>query len=563
MWHKIYSGLSAALIGSSAIVMVQPQVAVSQTLDEQAIASLARDFTVVINGQNPGSGAIISRDGNTYTVLTAKHVVATQDEYEIVTSDGVKHTLDYTTVRKLPGLDLAVVQFTSDKNYLIGQVGDSDNATEGAEIYISGWPHPGRAITERIFQITSGKISGRPLGSLEDGYALVYTNITRSGMSGGPILDAAGRIIGIHGRADGEPIFNPDTGDIVDVKSGFNLGIPIKKFVKFATQEEINLYYLDYNFKVAKILRPSDSASALVIAPDNQTLVAGQYDGIIKLRNLDTGEELRTITAHSDQVYVLAIAPDGRTLASGGGDNRVKLWNLETGELLQTLNGHSKPVISIAFSPDGQTLASGSTDGENTIKIWNWKRGELLDTLTPSHENRGVGYLGFRADGQTLVSGTNISNINLWDFRTGELKATITDYITCPRYSSRSAGSLYGEIVAVWCVDENFKENRINLWNIATNQQVNSIDATNLFPSTAYTSLVINPYGQLMVSGHSFGKIYIWNLHTGQLLRNFTLQEISRVTSVNFSPDGSTLVIGGFRFFGGRPYIYVLRLAER
>jgi hypothetical protein len=560
MSQNFFSGLSAALIYSSAIVMVQPQIAIPQTLDEQAIASLARDFTVVINGQNPGSGVIVSKDGNTYYVLTAKHVVATQDEYEIVTSDGVKHTLDYTTVRKLPGLDLAVVQFTSDKNYLIGQVGDSDKATEGAEIYISGWPHPGRAITERIFQITSGKISGRPLGSLEDGYALVYTNITRSGMSGGPILDAAGRIIGIHGRADGEPIFNPDTGDIVDVKSGFNLGIPINSFVNFATQEEINLYYLDYNFKVTKIQRISNSANAFAISPDNQTLVAGQSDGIIKLWNLETGE--RTLTAHSAQVYGLAIAPDGRTLASGGGDNTVKLWNLETGELLRTLNGHSKKVFSVAFSPDGQTLASGSIYGESTIKIWNWKTGELRHTLTPSHENFGVVYLGFRADNQTLVSGTSISNINLWNFRTGELKATITDYSSCPRYTSRLTGSSYGDIVAVWCVHENFEEQRINLWNTVTNQQVHSINGTNLFPSTPYASLAINPYGQLMVSGHGFGKIYIWNLNTGQLLRNFTLQGSPRITAVNFSPDGSTLVIGGFEQFGGS-YIYVLRLAER
>ncbi|MEQ8994890.1 MAG: serine protease [Coleofasciculus sp. B1-GNL1-01] len=187
MSQNFFYGLSAALIGSSAIVVVQPQIAIPQTVDEQAqaIASFARNTTVVINGQNPGSGVIVSRDGNTYYVLTAKHVVATQDEYEIVTSDGVKYSLDYGMVKKLPGLDLALVQFTSDKHYPIALVGDSDTATEGGTVYISGWPHPGRAITQRIFQITSGKISGRPLESLDNGYDLVYTNITRSGMSGG------------------------------------------------------------------------------------------------------------------------------------------------------------------------------------------------------------------------------------------------------------------------------------------------------------------------------------------------------------------------------------------
>jgi S1-C subfamily serine protease len=212
---KFSYGLSAALIGA-VIAIAQPQIALSQTADDQAIGRMAKDVTVVINGQNPGSGAIIAKQGNTYYVLTAKHVVATQDEYDIVTSDAQSHQLDYRTVRKLPGIDLALVQFTSDQKYRVAQLGNSDQITEGASVYTSGWPHPGRAITQRIYQITKGTISGRPLQALEDGYGLVYTNITRSGMSGGPVLDAQGRIIGIHGRAEGEPIFNPDTGTTVD-----------------------------------------------------------------------------------------------------------------------------------------------------------------------------------------------------------------------------------------------------------------------------------------------------------------------------------------------------------
>jgi hypothetical protein len=52
--------------------------------------------------QNPGSGVIIARQGQTYYVLTAEHVVATEDEYEIITSDGKKYRLDYKNVKKLP-----------------------------------------------------------------------------------------------------------------------------------------------------------------------------------------------------------------------------------------------------------------------------------------------------------------------------------------------------------------------------------------------------------------------------------------------------------------------------
>jgi tetratricopeptide (TPR) repeat protein len=223
--------IPAALIGA-AIVLAQTQSAVPQTVSEKAIAAMAKSVTVAINGQNPGSGAIVGKDGNTYKVITAKHVVATPDEYEIVTSDGTKHILRYSTVKKLPGIDLAVVEFTSEKNYPVAKMGSSEAATEGSSIYIAGWPHPGQAITQRIFQFTSGKISGRTLGAAEEGYELVYTNTTNSGMSGGPVFDEEGRLIGIHGRAEGEVIFNADTGNSVAVKSGFNLGIPIDVLYK-------------------------------------------------------------------------------------------------------------------------------------------------------------------------------------------------------------------------------------------------------------------------------------------------------------------------------------------
>ena len=65
-------GVSAALIGAT-IAIVQTQSAVAQSAEQ--VNKIAEQITVLIEGQNQGSGIIIAREGSTYYVLTAKHVV--------------------------------------------------------------------------------------------------------------------------------------------------------------------------------------------------------------------------------------------------------------------------------------------------------------------------------------------------------------------------------------------------------------------------------------------------------------------------------------------------------
>ena len=56
---------------------LRPKQLIAQNLSyEQALNAKVQAVTVIINGQNPGSGVVIGQQGNTYFVLTAKHVVA-------------------------------------------------------------------------------------------------------------------------------------------------------------------------------------------------------------------------------------------------------------------------------------------------------------------------------------------------------------------------------------------------------------------------------------------------------------------------------------------------------
>ena len=67
------------------------------------------------------------------------------------------------------------------------------------------------------------------------GYGLIYTNLTQQGMSGGPVLDIRGRVIGIHGRSEVEEITD-QAGQTRLITLGFSWGVPISNFLPWAQQ---------------------------------------------------------------------------------------------------------------------------------------------------------------------------------------------------------------------------------------------------------------------------------------------------------------------------------------
>ncbi len=242
---RTYNHLAAMLTGTavvSAIVMTMPSSA--SALSGTQVNDIAREVTVLIRGeQGHGSGVIIQKSGNTYYVLTAEHVVRKRDDFKLVTADKQAYTIDYNQIQKISGVDLAIVKFTSDKNYQVAKIGTA-KTNEGQDVYVSGWPSNGAvgnaAGGELIRQFTGGSISGFLPKSL-NGYSMIYTNVTRSGMSGCPVLDTAGRLIGIHGMGDKE-----DARQLVEsglsqeaaiglaakIKPGFNYAVPISVFLQ-------------------------------------------------------------------------------------------------------------------------------------------------------------------------------------------------------------------------------------------------------------------------------------------------------------------------------------------
>jgi WD40 repeat protein len=149
--------------------------------------------------------------------------------------------------------------------------------------------------------------------------------------------------------------------------------------------------------------------SSVVFSPDGKLLAsAGGHDQTICLWNVSSGKQLRTIQGPGD-VYALAFSPDGKQLALSSWED-IEIRDVNSGQLLRTLKGHKMAVLTVAFSPDGQILASGGWD--KIIRLWDISTGQLLTILEGHTED--VTSLVFYPDGTTLASGSIDGTIRLW-----------------------------------------------------------------------------------------------------------------------------------------------------
>jgi len=253
-------GILAGTAVVAAVVISQP--AIAKTAKE--VAKIAVPTTVRIDNQLSkdfgGSGVIIAKNGNTYTVLTANHVVENSNaEYSIYTSKGKSYPVK--SVTRLPksadDTDLAVITFESPEEQAVAAISNSDEASIGSGIYIAGYPlliEPGG---EREFEFTAGQITSRP-NNRPKGYTMRYDAVTRRGMSGGPVFDVNGRVVGIHGEGDVDGAIRSESaaGGEMRIKTGLNAAVPINTFVALMPQAGMNSSSLTRDDK------PADNVAA-------------------------------------------------------------------------------------------------------------------------------------------------------------------------------------------------------------------------------------------------------------------------------------------------------------
>ncbi|MBS3027814.1 MAG: GUN4 domain-containing protein [Dolichospermum sp. DET50] len=285
---KFSQGLGV-ILGTTTLALVQYQPV--SALTSVQVNDIAKPITVMIGGlDGKGSGVIIAKNGNTYTVLTANHVVkkAGYGIYELITHDGQKYSME--SAQTLGKLDLALVKFTSSKNYPLAKIADSRTVKEGSTVYYAGFPAE-TANQPRNYRFIRADITGRSQN--QEGYELSYNGSALPGMSGGPVLNEEGLLIAIHGKAETQSIIiqGVQRTEIVGVQ-----GIPTEKFPNLISNIQNN----NQANTPRNNISPTNEPTPVIFQKLESLLKAGKW----RDADLETWELMKKLTKREQEGWL-------------------------------------------------------------------------------------------------------------------------------------------------------------------------------------------------------------------------------------------------------------------
>ena len=208
-------------------------------------------------------------------------------------------------------------------------------------------------------------------------------------------------------------------------------------------------------------------------------------------------------------------------------------------------------LTSIASSPDGRFLLTGSVSGR--AQLWDAATGQQIRSF--DEQKVGTDCVAFSPDGRQLLTGGGDHVARLWDVFTGRKIRSFTGHeidVASVAFSADGRHVLTGS-----------SDGTVRLWDAATGQQIRSFegqagDATadpmndkNLrwemdrdmlqMERRAITSVAFSPDGSSILAGSRDGLARLWDANSGKEIRSFA-GHTEMVNSVAFSPDGHLVV---------------------
>ncbi|MCC6458420.1 MAG: hypothetical protein IT328_25950, partial [Caldilineaceae bacterium] len=315
----------------------------------------------------------------------------------------------------------------------------------------------------------------------------------------------------------------------------------------------VRLWDMQTASEYATLRGHTDVVSGVVFARGGAYLATCSFDGTVRLWDAPTGQPLQTLMTLPDEVNAIAISPDGDFLAYGGDDNVARLWDLRSGAVRHVLHGHDSDILTVAFSPDGRTLATGGSD--QTVRLWDAPTGRLRHMIIG--HSQSIRTLAYHPNGKLVASAHYDYLVRLWNMESttvdqvlqGHTKAVQT--VTLSRDGAWLASGGDDQTILVWQLSALDVSNPARVVNGAPDEAEKSGEVTQTRAQRRHilysqhgrvTALAFSPDGATLVSGGFGHSVCLWDVESGRV-RQLLPGHDSPVAGIQFSPDGSLLAI--------------------
>jgi WD40 repeat protein/uncharacterized caspase-like protein len=312
---------------------------------------------------------------------------------------------------------------------------------------------------------------------------------------------------------------------------------------------------------------------------------------VVKIWDVSSPRELTQLNVPNSGAFVtqadafIAFSEDGKRIATGGFDTDTIIWETETAKRISNLTGRTNMAYSVAFSADGMQLSSGGRTR------WDLRTGSGL-RLVPASSSSEKTYGIPSPDGRVVaVMKPSASIASLVESPSGRQLFTLTpsgDAGNVEKMRFSADGTMLA--VVYGAVDQHgqmpasptsyMRGSQVKIWDVKSGRELHSL-AANELPNEAEFS----GDGRVLATTGSMGQLSLWDVQSGSKLRDLTSSPMASftpptftrgqrptmpnmadiaammnnvmgsmaagtmgrtVTSMAFSPDGKTLVTGGF-----------------
>ena len=270
-----------------------------------------------------------------------------------------------------------------------------------------------------------------------------------------------------------------------------------------------------------------------VFLPDQGSILTTGWDGTLRIGDANTLAEMTRVVGHEGANACATVSLDGRYIATGG--DAIRIWR---GTTIHTpplqLRGHrarlSHEPYDVVFSPDGSRLATTYLDG--TI-IWDPETGTPIERLLESGDN---GHVVFAPNSNLLAVSSYSNGVTVWNIRASRQLAKLANHIQNALLRFSPNGRLLaiggGSLAGISDVAE-ARHKDVQIWDVS-----NLISPMTLKGHEGeVTAIAFSPDGSRVATSSNDGTVRVWSVTRG-------VQTACLRTHIRTNPDlGRSIII--------------------